>query len=295
MKTATALKPVAKRPTTELSNDVPDWMKKDVGKGTENIAPEDIDTPRLRLIQALSPELQQFNDLRAGNFFHPAAEHIFTKPFEVVTLYYDRRFILWQPRDAGGGILARADDGIHWSPPNTKFQVKLDKKDGGQTVTWETAKTVQESGLAEWGSMNPSDPNSAPAATRLLNFLFAFPANPELMPAVFSFQRSSIKIGRKLLAKIKTVRAPLYGMKWLMSSFIDTNRVGQDFHNIQIQGAGLIQDKDQYEQYKGLHEQFSQSGINVKDIEGLRDEDVEAPESVDDESETKGGAKRPRY
>lgn len=296
VKTAVATKTKVPSVRASQSVAVPDFMKGDVGLGTENISPEDIDTPRLKLLQALSPELQEFNKLRAGMFWHSAAEHEFTEPFHVVSLYYDRRFVLWNPRDAGGGILARADDGIHWSPANQEFTVKLDKKDGGATVKWSTANTVAESGLAEWGSMNPADPNSSPAATRLLNFLFAFPDSPELMPAVFSFQRSSIKIGRKFLAKIRTVRAPLFGMRWLVTSFVDTNRAGQDFHNVSVQGDGLIEDKDLYLQYKGLYENFARTGIQIKDVEGLQDEDPEkdADDVVEDKKGSAGG-KKPRY
>lgn len=293
VKQAVATKPPSKG--QDVSAPMPDFMKGDVGRGTENILSEDIDTPRLKLIQALSPELQEFNELRAGNFWHSAAEHIFSEPFRAVAVYYDRRFVLWNPRDSGGGILARADDGVHWSPSDSEFKVKLDKKDGGAQVTWRTAKTVEQSGLANWGSMNPNDPNSSPAATRLLNFLLVFPDFPDLMPAVFSFQRSSIKVGRKFLAKIKTIRGPLFGMQWTMASFVDTNRAGQDFHNVSIQGAGYLTDAKFYEQYKSLNENFSKTGINIKDVEGLQDEDAEGTDEPEETVETKGSGKRPRY
>jgi len=293
-KTTVQSRPVSK-PPVPTSDQMPDFMRADAGLGTDNISSEDIDTPRLKLIQALSPEIQQFNKLRPGNFFHSAAEHIFDEPFRVVILYYDKRFILWNPRDSGGGILARADDGVHWSPPDTEFAVKLDKKDGGAQVKWKTGKTVKESGLDAWGSSNPNDPNSGPAATQMFNYLLAFPDHPDLMPAVLTFQRSSIKIGRKLNAKIKTVRAPLFGQQWLLSSFMDTNRSGQDFHNIQMQGAGLVQDAEQYKMYKGLYENFARTGIQVKDIEGLQDEDDATGDEPEETVETRAGGRRPRY
>lgn len=296
-KTATVPARPANKPPVVKSNALPDFMRGDVGRGTENMSPEDIDTPRLKLIQGLSSELEQYNKLRPGHFFHTAAEHIFTEPFRAVTLYYDRRFILWNPRDNGGGILARADDGIHWSPPNSEFEVKLNKVDGGHKVVWKTAPTVVESGLADWGTMNPNDPSSPPAATRMLNFLLAFPDFPDLMPAVFTFQRSGIRVGRKFLAKIKTVRAPLYGMVWQIGSLDETNTNGQTYKGIQVSGAGLVQDKDQYELYKGINEQFSKTGLNIRDIETLQDEDPagEGAEEPEDEAEKKGGPKGRRY
>lgn len=277
---------------------VPSWMAKDVGRGLENIGTEDLEIPRLKLIQGLSPELEQYNKLRPGHFFHTAAEHIFDKPFRVVPVYMDRRYILWNPREAGGGILARADDGVHWAPAGKEFTVKLDKKDGGATVKWKTAKTVAESGLAEWGSMDPNDTDSAPAATLMYSFVLAFPDHPDLMPAVLSFQRSSIKVGRRFNTKLKTIRAPMFGLIFEISSMKDTNPNGDSFQNIQITGAGLVGDETAYKNYKGLHESFASKGLAIKDLENAQDDYVDA--AADDQEEhdaptDRTGKKRGRF
>ena len=60
----------------------------------------------------------------------------------------DQRYILWRPRWEGGGILARADDGVHWSPANASFTVKP-VKGVNKTAIWNTKRTVEESGLAK--------------------------------------------------------------------------------------------------------------------------------------------------
>ena len=255
---------------------LPKFMRSDADLGKENIGKEDIEIPRLKLMQGLSPELQEYEGLRAGNFFHPASEFIFDAPFRAVPVFMDKRYILWRPRDAGGGILARADDGMHWSPSQGSFTVQLDKKDGGETVTWTLAKTVQESGLNVWGTLNPNDPNSPPAATEMYNFLLAFPDEPDLMPAVLSFQRSSIKIGRRFNTKLKTVRAPIFGTVWEFRATEDSNNRGQSFFNIDVHGAGLIEDEAQYLQYRAMYETFSARGLAIKDIEGLQSEEDDA-------------------
>jgi hypothetical protein len=256
-------------------------MRGDAGMGKENIGRDDLETPRLKLIQGLSPELESYNDLRPGNFFHTASETIFDQPFRAVPVYMDRRFILWRPRDSGGGILARADDGIHWSPAGGKFEVTLDKKDGGNKVVWTMAKTVQESGLANWGTMNPDDPNSPPAATLMYSFVLAFPDEPDLMPAVLTFQRSSIKMGRRFNTKLKTVRTPLFGLIFEFSAFTDSNSRGQDFQNVNVRGAGLVEDESLYDTYKEMHLSFKDAGLSIRDIEGLQSEDADG--DADDE------------
>lgn len=279
-----ATRPAAQPPADPATvANLPAFMRQDADIGKEAIKSEDIEIPRLKLIQGLSPELQDYNELRPGNFFHPAAEMIFDEPFRAVPIFMDRRYILWRPRDQGGGVLARADDGVHWSPAEGEFTVTLDKKDGGGQVTWKLAKTVQQSGLANWGTMNPSDPNSPPAATLMFNYLLAFPDHPEVMPAILTFQRTSIKSGRKFNTKIKTVRTPLFGTVYEFSSFVDHNSRSQEFHNIAVKGAGLVEDEGLYNQYKALHQQFANVGFSIKDIEGLQDE------PGDNESDETGG------
>jgi hypothetical protein len=286
---AQARQQVAKTEDFGNVTNVPAFMREDVGMGKENIGREDIEVPRLKLMQGLSPELNDFNELRPGHFFHTAAEMIFDSAVLVVPVYMDRRYILWRPRDSGGGILARADDGIHWSPASGDFTVQLDKSQGGKTVTWSLAKTVQQSGLANWGTMDPSDPNSPPAATLMYSFVLAFPEHPDLMPAVLTFQRSSIKVGRRFNTKLKTVRTPLFGLQFELTSFEDSNSRGQSFHNISMRGAGLVEDEAAYNSYKNMHLSLKDQGLQIKDIEGLQDED---PEGDADAGEGEEGVDR---
>jgi len=250
---------------------LPAFMQQDSGKGLENMRAEDMATPRLILMQATSKELTKNNKLSAGDFFHSATEEIFDKPLLVTPIYYDRRYILWNPRDSGGGILARSDDGVNWSPPDAKFEVKLDKKDGGHKVTWVTKKTVAASGLAEWGSMNPNDPQSPPAATLMHNFVFAFPDDPDRMPAVFTFQRSLVTEGRKFLTRLKAQRAPMFGTIFELSSTDETKGDNQ-FKGVALVGKGLIADDDLYQRFKDLNKTFSELGMKIKAEEDLADD-----------------------
>lgn len=250
---------------------LPAFMRDDADLGKENILREDMEVPRLKLMQGLSPELEEYDGLRPGYFFHTAAEYIFDGPFIGVPIFMSREYILWRPRDSGGGILARATDGIHWSPDHGKFEVQLDKKDGGAKVTWELAKTVQQSGLANWGTMNPADKDSPPAATLMYNYLLGFPELPDLPPAVLTFQRSSIKSGRKFNNRIQAVRAPLFGLKFEFSAGDDSNSAGQGFKNIVVKSVGMVDDEELFNNYKAMHMQLRERGLNIRDMESLQD------------------------
>ena len=309
MATATAVKPKASAPavikpasapaelavSTDMSN-LPSWMEEDAGLGKDNIGSKDIETPRLKLIQGVSPEIKENKQLRPGNFFHTSAEHIFEGPFRIVPIFMDKRYVLWQPREMGGGILARADDGLHWQPANKEFKVKLDKKDGGHIVTWKTAKTVDESGLDQWGSFQPGDPDSPPAATLMYSFVVAFPDHPDLMPAVLSFQRSSLKAGRRFNTKLKTTRAPMFGLVFEVSASEDSNGT-DDFYNINVVGNGRIDNEAQYRRYKSLHADFAQTGVQIKDLESMQDDEptVAAEPAEPETMTTSAGKTRSRF
>lgn len=264
-------------PTLSTDMSAPTVFSGQAGRGMEQMRQQDLEQPRLKLIQGISPELQVYDDLRSGMFLHIAQEAILDgreNPIIVVPICFDFRYILWRPRDAGGGILARADDGIHWDNPRAEFRVKLDKRDGGHEVTWKTARTVAESQLDKWGTMNPSDPQSPPAATLMYNYLLAFPFEPDLMPAVFTFQRALVGQGRKFNTKIVTAmgkKFPMYQLAFNFQPFLDTNSSGQEFWNVRAVGAGRVDDQTTAE-YEKLYDVFASKGLQIKDLESAQDE-----------------------
>ena len=276
---------------------LPDFMRDDIGRGTENIQAEDLGIVQIKLMQALSPELEVNDDLRPGDFWHSGAGVNLGPSFAGIVVHFQKQFILWRPREMGGGILARALDGKHWAPANMEFAVTLDKKDGGHAVTWRTASTVEASGLGLWGSQNPDDPQSPPAATQMYSLLTIPYENPDLGPAIVTFQRSSLKRGKQLLSRFKTVQGPLFGTIYEFSSFEDTNSVGQRFHNFRAEAHGFIEDQVFFEQMKHLNAGFAQKGFDIRDIESMQDEpiDTEAYEDPNVQDAETVGDEAPAY
>lgn len=250
---------------------VPEWMKDQAGLGSEALGAADVEIPRVKLMQALSPELEEYGDIKQGEFWHTLAEKNFGNAVRITPVYVDQSFILWRPRDTGGGILARAADGIHWSPPNGEYAVELK---GGAKVTWRTAPTVAASGLDKWGSSNPTDGNSPPAATRMFNVVITFPDFPDLPPAVVTLQRASIKVARRFLGKLKITRAPSFGLIFQMSAAEDRNNAGQKFWNYAFKSDGMVQDKATYDANFEFYKYFKEQGVKVKDIEDVQDDEV---------------------
>lgn len=292
-----ATKPKAAAPAQEvattpkggsLQEQTPDFMKKYAGEGTEKLTSADIETPRIKLLAALSPECEEYETAKPGVFWHSMLNLALGKSIKIVPIYVDMRAILWRPRHDGGGILARSDDGATWVPPNGEFVVKP-KKDSQKQVTWRTKPSVTASGLLDWGSSDPSDASSQPAATRMYNMVVALPDNPELLPGVVTMQRGSIRAARKFLGQLKMVRAPSYGQIYTMESFLDENAKGEKYHNYKLTPEGFVGDERQFKAYQDLYEAFKRIGLKMSDLEGLQDE------MPPDDADTAEPAGAPKY
>lgn len=226
--------------------------------------------PRIILLQGQSTQVQKLG-MRVGDFFHTVLEESLGNEIDIVPISMKKQFILWNPRHDGGGILARAEDGVHWEPANTSFCVKI-FKDSDEKVIWRTANTVKESGLDLWGSSYSKDPTSQPAATEMYTFLCAFPENPELGLALISFQRTQIKTARKWLTAIKLARygafsIPPFAQKYRMRSVEDMKK-GHDFKNIKLIKIGhILEDKELLEWYANLYERYGKTALSIGSLD----------------------------
>lgn len=276
---------VAETPNRPTAVAVPDFMKADIGKGTENIGQSDIEIPRVVLLQSLSPMVTE-QGMKAGQFYHTLLEEELGATLDIVPVYCDIRYLLFRPRHDGGGILARANDGKHWVPGHGEFTVQP-IKGVKKNVTWKLAPTVSESGLADWGSSNPEDPNSQPAANKIFNVAAFCPSRPEIGPFVISMQRSSAKAGARLMGKLKLANAPSYGLIYEMSAFLDSNGTGDEFWGYRFTGKGFVQEEDTYNYGKAMYERFRDRGLEVKDEADLDESDAEAASAA--AADPKGG------
>ena len=250
----------------------PASMQKHAGPGGVGVG--DVEIPRLKLLQASSPELTEFNNARQGEFWHSLINDRIGSSVRICPVYIDRRFILWRPREAGGGILARADDGNHWTPAETEFTVKLKS---GHEVKWRTARTVAASRLDRRGSYNPNDPNSPPAATRMYSIVCSFPDRQDLPPAVVILQRAATKVATKLIGKLKVLRAPSFGVILEMASFKDKSPSGE-FYNYAFEIVGPVEDRAFYEENFAQYRFLMEQGLKVKDLEGAQEDEASSAE-----------------
>jgi len=261
-------------PAVQNANALPAFMAGKTGVGTEDISMDDIETPRILIIQSADTDRVNTFDVKPGVFFHNTLEEDVGNSLIVVPVAITKRAVLWRPRPPvdQGGILARSDDLKTWRPDNTKFSVRVDKQ--GRMVEWDTKGSVPESGLLEWGSFDPQDKNSQPAATLVYDIAFVIlgpEEHADLGVCAVSMQRSAVKVARKLMGRLKLSNAPIYGQRFVMKVVTEQGQ-GQTFFNYAFQADGLIQDEALYRKLEATYTAIKGTGFKVKDEEGLQAE-----------------------
>lgn len=264
--------------TTGLTSDVkPSYLQQMEGRliaPTDNFDQNDVVIPRIKLLQGLSKECEDFNEAKAGLFWHTGFDRVIGADFDFVVCSRRKRYLLVAPLDDGQGILARADDFVNWNTLG-EWKVKLDK--GRKIVDWSIGDlNVVQSGLDQWGTFDPDDPKSPPAATLFYDYLVVMPAFMDLGPAVLSLTRSQIRKARRgLNDKIQLHQGagrPMQAIVFSARSVGDRNKNNQDFKNWHFTGNGFAE-QTLYNRASDLKNAFG--NYVVSDEEGAASEEAE--------------------
>ena len=226
-----------------------------------NVDSTDRIIPRIKLIQAISPELLDFPNAKAGQFWHTIAQENLGPKLRAIPIVIRKSYVLWAPRNDDRGILARAMDGIHWVPANAEFTVR--PKGSPKDITYRTANTVAESGLDKFGTSSPGDDNSPPAASLTYNMMWCLLDYPELSPSIIINTRSSVKPMQQLLSRVDSKPVPHYVQVYDIGTVQQKGAEGPYF-NFTYTGAGFA-DEQMATICSSMYEQFSKGGWVAND------------------------------
>lgn len=240
----------------------------------DNFDSSDVILPRIKLLQGISPEVTDFDDAKSGCFWHTGADTNLGDTMRFVIISRRKKYLLSAPLDDGQGVLARSDDAKTWDRKGS-WQVKVDKK---TTATW-TIDTldVAQSGLANWGTFDPEDPNSPPAATLVYEYLVLLPDHLDLGPVVISLSRSAIRKAKKgLNDKIDFQRGfgrPLQSLVFSAKSTQEQSPAGS-YNNWSFVSAGFASEE--------IYRMAKEMADNMADY-SVNDESIEEASSADDD------------
>ena len=236
--------------------------------GKENIGTDDMIIPRLALAQSVSEPVEE-GLIRAGGFWHTILEEDWgTEIDDLVVLHYSKRYVLWSPRHMGGGILARSSDGRRWDDQfiGMEWEIQPYKDQPRHKVKWkiEDAAVGRDVGLGRWGTTDPDNPDSAPAATLTHVLVCISLSRIDRGPFTVLLQRTAEKTGKDLLTKINLDMAPIYGQVYKLSSKVDNGPSG-DYFNYKFAKAGHVGTAEEYELCKEWNKQLSSTAFKIDD------------------------------
>jgi len=207
-----------------------------------NIDRADMVIPRIKLLSAVNSEPTDFENAKAGEFWHTSLNESLGKEIIGIPLVARKTYVLWAPRGDERQILARSRDAIHWDPPEGEFQVKFPKNP--RTYTWRLAPTVAESRLDQFGTSRDDDPQSTPAATLTYEVLWMFPERMDLGASIILNSRGSVKAAQKLFSMIDAKPVDHFYQLYSIGVVLDKGPENSTYYNYQYKGLGYADESD---------------------------------------------------
>jgi hypothetical protein len=207
-----------------------------------NIDRADMVIPRIKLLSSVHPEVEEYENAKAGEFWHTSLNESLGKELIAIPIVARKTYVLWAPRGDDRQILARSRDAIHWDPPEGEFQVKFPKNP--RIYTWRLAPTVAESRLDQFGTQRDDDPNSPPAATLTYEVLWMFPDRMDLGASIILNSRGSVKASQKLFSMIDAKPVDHFYQMYSINSAIDKGPEGTTYFNYQYRSLGYADESD---------------------------------------------------
>lgn len=247
------------------------------GSGLTGLVASDYIVPRIKLLAGLSDEVTNgVPGAEAGKFWLTVLDQPLGDELDFVVISNRVRVLLTAPRDDGQGILARADDGKTWDKLGS-FQVKI--KNIRAPVTWEIKDLdVGKSGLLNFGTEIPGDPQSHPAATKFYDFLVYLPRYDLI--AVMSLARSQSKKAKQLISKIEATRVHMNGLNLRAKIISDTDGTNA-FHNYAFSLEGYT-DEPTFNTVQAYGRQFSTFKMDETGLDGEGAEEKAAGPTTSD-------------
>lgn len=213
--------------------------------GTEGIGVNDLRLPRLAIAQGLSSQLIEgdssyIKDLKMFDLFNDLTGTVYGKgPLTFIVCRRDVRYIEFEDRDKGGGILdinVTADGEAQRKDLNPDYVSRL-----------------------EW-TVGPNGERIPPRATKFVEFIILLLMEDRLEPIVLSIKdtnKFNRRASEKLTGLIKLRQKPIYAGLYTIASKTEKNDNGT-FGVPVIQDAGILDNPnvsdDDWERNRSLYE-----------------------------------------
>jgi hypothetical protein len=217
-------------------------FEEDADKGFENTDPDSYAIPFLRILQALSPQVDSdsdayINGASQGDFFETVSSDVFNGKagIKVIPCYYKRAYIEWSPRDADGGFVAEHTVAEARTMATTKDEKNKDVLENGNHLV----------------------------DTRMHYCLFMHPLTGRPVPVILSLSSTQIKKSKQWMTIMSNIKLegrnglftpPSYSHVYTLSTVSEENNKGK-WKGLKVELADPIDNADLYAAAKSFHEQ----------------------------------------
>ncbi len=246
---------------------VPDWMKrKSSGASFGNIDPSDLKPPQLKLLAGQSPQIMDgIPGAEVGKFWMTILNINLGPMVTGTPILLRKTYQLWAPKMPGNeqkGPLATASDGVNWDVPNQTFEVRFPAAQGGGTYTWRIGKRVEEYKMNKFGSSQPDNPKSKPAATLTYDVLWVIDLpNGQQQLCVFTNARTGITPTQNFISTIRAMGVDQYFQRYRIVAEKRTGPTGDPYFSYSYQYIGRLSSEAKGDEMQALYKQYSKSGF----------------------------------
>jgi len=205
---------VAQRKATNVvASELDKMLEADAGVGLENITTEDMQIPFIRIIQALSPQLQKDDPLyikgaEQGDIFNTVSQEVYKQDEGVIVVpaFFEKKFLEFQLRSSGGGFVK---------------ELAADDKDIAMTNREGTIEML---------------PNGNELVRTHQHLVIAKSADGTIAPSVLDMKKTQLKVSRRWNTLKNSARLPsgalmpIYGTAWQLTTVLEANDQGKWFN-----------------------------------------------------------------
>lgn len=216
------------------ADQVPDYIRQDSNRGNENVGTEDLVIPRLELVQALSPCLDENNEAayiegaKQGQLFNSLTRELYGSSVLVVPVMFMKQYLVWRDRKKGGGF-----GGAFNSIADAKDEISRRE----DPENWEPVETGQ-------------------------HLVLIIKANGALEEAMISMSRTKLKISRQWNSLIRQGGGDRFSRVYQITGVKETNSNNDTYFNFSVKFVGFPS-QDIYERASELYERIAGGDVNV--------------------------------
>ena len=190
--------------------ELPEYLRGKEGFGSENVKLRNLTVPRLQIIQALSPQVDEANaayihGAKVGDIFNTLTKDIYGTTIYFVDAFFREEWMVAVPQNEGGGG-GRGFRGIYTEAADARDHLRQNPK--------KEKLEIVEMGVHYGLLLNEH---------REIITMIAFP-----------MKSSQLKVSRQLVGFQKQKGGPIWTAVWRFDSIGETNQAGKPYKNYKL-------------------------------------------------------------